>query len=183
MAQFLDFKAEVSDTAKVKDDEGKVCSDNSLNSFINGSSSRDDEKTNEGFYRKFDNMETSVDEILKQEYGQSIQDMDDIDLSNLCKTPEEEGEIDQFKESEKRVDKFTETFFPISKNNQKNNSLANAILFNIRYILENKIDVCSPDDLKLSINNNFLCDKLYENDKFELILDYRKFNADHHKIN
>ena len=56
-------------------------------------------------------METSVDEILKQEYDQSILDMSDIDLSNLCETSEEEGEIDEFKESEKRVDKFTETFF------------------------------------------------------------------------
>ena len=32
---------------------------------------------------------------------------------------DQEGEIDQFKESKKRVDKFTETLFPISKNNQK----------------------------------------------------------------
>ena len=38
-------------------------------------------------------MKTSVDEILKQEYDQSIQDMDDIDLSNLCQTSEEEGSI------------------------------------------------------------------------------------------
>ena len=87
MAQFIDFEVEVSDTEKVKDDEDEVCSDNSLNSFINDSSSSDDEKTNEeSFYCKFDNMETSVDEILKKEYDQSIQDMDDIDLSNLCET-------------------------------------------------------------------------------------------------
>ena len=112
MAQFIDFEVEVSDTEKIKDDEDEVCSNNSLNSFINDSTSSDDEKTNEeSFYRKFDNMETSVDEILKQEHDQSIQDMEDIDLSNLCKTSEEEGEIDEFKESEKRVDKFTETFF------------------------------------------------------------------------
>ena len=112
MAQFIDFEVEVSDTEKVEDDEDEVCSNNSLNSFINDSTSCDDEKTNEeSFYRKFDNMETSVDEILKQEHDQSIQDMEDIDLSNLCKTSEEEGEIDEFKESEKRVDKFTETFF------------------------------------------------------------------------
>ena len=128
-------------------------------------------------------METSVDEILKQEYDQSILDMNDIDLSNLCKTSEKDGEFDQFKQSEKRIDKFTETLFPISKNNKKNNWLTNAILFNIRYILESKTDVCSPDNLKLSINNNFLFDKLYENDKFELILDYKKFNANCHKIN
>ena len=116
MAQFIDFEVEVSDTEKIKDDEDEVCSNNSLNSFINDSTSSDDEKTNEeSFYRKFDNMETSVDEILKQEYDQSILGMSDIDLSNLCETSEEEGEIDQFKESEKRVDKFTETLFPISK--------------------------------------------------------------------
>ena len=112
MAQFIDFEVEVSDTEKVEDDEDEVCSNNSLNSFINDSTSCDDEKTNEeSFYRKFDNMETSVDEILKQEYDQSILGMNDIDLSNLCETSEEEGEIDEFKESEKRVDKFTETFF------------------------------------------------------------------------
>ena len=87
MAQFIDFEVEVSDTEKVKDDEDEVCGNNSLNSFINDSSSSDDEKTNEeSFFCKFDNMETSVDEILKKEYDQSIQDMDDIDLSNLCKT-------------------------------------------------------------------------------------------------
>ena len=112
MAQFIDFEVEVSDTEKVEDDEDEVCSNNSLNSFTNDSTSCDDEKTNEeSFYRKFDNMETSVDEILKQEYDQSILGMSDIDLSNLCETSEEEGEIDEFKESEKRVDKFTETFF------------------------------------------------------------------------
>ena len=120
MAQFIDFEVEVSDTEKVEDDEDEVCSNNSLNSFTNDSTSCDDEKTNEeSFYRKFDNMETSVDEILKQEYDQSILGMSDIDLSNLCETSEEEGEIDQFKESEKRVDKFTETLFPISKKSIK----------------------------------------------------------------
>ena len=119
MAKFIDFEVEVNDTEKAKDDEDEVCSDNSLNSFINDSSSDSDgEKTNEeSFYCKFDNMEMSVNEILKQEYDQSIQDVDDIDLSNLCETSEEEGETDQFKESEKRVEKFTETLFPISKNN------------------------------------------------------------------
>ena len=81
MAQFVDFEVEISDTEKVIDDEDEVCSDNSLNSFINDSSSSDDEKTNEkSFYGKFDNMKMSVDEILKQKYDQSIQNMDNVDL-------------------------------------------------------------------------------------------------------
>ena len=58
------------------------------------------------FYRKFDNMKTSVDEILKQEYGKSIQDIDDIDRLNLCETSKEENEVNQFKGSDKRVGKI-----------------------------------------------------------------------------
>ena len=102
-----------------------------------------------------------ISKILKQEHGKSIQDIDDIDLSNLCETLEEENEVDQIKESDKRVTKFTKTLFPISKTDQNSNSLKSAILFDIRYILENKTDLCNVDNLQLSINNNFLFDKLY----------------------
>ena len=184
MAEYIDFEVEVSDTENTaKDGEGEICSNDSLNFFINDSSDDDEKGNEESFYRKFDNMKTSVDEILKQEYDKSIQDIDDIDLSNLCETSEEENEVDQFKESEKRVEKFTETLFPISKTDQNSNSLINAILFNIRYILEKNTDVCNVDDLQLSINNNFLFDKLYENQKLELVLDYQKSDANCHKTN
>ena len=184
MAEYIDFEVEVSDTENAtKDDEDEVCSDDSLNSFVNDSSDDDQKGNEESFYRKFANMKTSVDEILKQEYDRSIQDVDDIDILNWSETSEEENEVDQFKESEKRVEKFTETLFPISKTDQNSNSLTSAILFNIRYILENKTDVCNADDLQWSINNNFLFDKLYENEKSELVLDYQKFNANCHEIN
>ena len=117
-------------------------------------------------------METSVDEILRQEYNQTVQDIGDINLSNLCESLEEENEIVQFKDSKKRVEKFTETLYPISKGQNNNNTLTNTIFFNIRYFLENKTDICGVDDLKLCINNNFLFDTLYENSKYELALDY-----------
>ena len=64
-----------------------------------------------------------------------------------------------------------------------NNNFANTILLNIRYLLENKTDLCEAYDLKLRINNNFLFNTLYENPKYELVLDYQKFNANCHKIN
>ena len=124
-----------------------------------------------------------MDEILRQEYDQSIQDIDDIDLSNLCESSEEENKTDQFKESEERVEKFTETLFPIFKKDQNINSLTNTIFFNVRYFLGNKTDICGSDDLKSSINNNFLFNNLYENSKYKLVLDYRKFNANYHEIN
>ena len=156
MAEYIDFEVEVSDTENTaKDGEDEVCSNDSLNFFINDSSDDDEKGNEESFYRKFDNMKTSVDDILKQEYDKSIQDIDHIGLWNLCETSEEENEVDQFKESEKRVEKFTETLFTISKTDQSSNSLTSAILFYIRYILENKTDVCNVDNLQWSINNNF----------------------------
>ena len=36
-------------------------------------------------------MEPSVDDILKQDYEQSVQDIDEIDLANLCESSEEEN--------------------------------------------------------------------------------------------
>ena len=83
MAEYIDFEVEVSDTENAaKDDKDEVCSDDSLNSFVNDSSDDDEKGNEESFYRKFANMKTSVDEILKQEYDRSIQDVDDIDILN-----------------------------------------------------------------------------------------------------
>ena len=83
MAEYIDFEIEVSDTENTaKDGKDEVPSDDSLNSFINDSSDDDEKGNEESFYRKFANMKTSVDEILKQEYDRSIQDVDDIDILN-----------------------------------------------------------------------------------------------------
>ena len=143
MAEHIDFEIEVSDTENTaKDGKDEVPSDDSLNSFINDSSDDDEKGNEESFYRQFENMKTSVHEILNQEYDKSIQDIDNILLSNLCETSGEENQVDQFKEGEKRVEKFTETLFPISKTDQNSNSRTSTILFNIRCILENKTDVC-----------------------------------------
>ena len=143
MAKYIFFVIWVRDTENTAKDGGdEVCSDDSLNSFINDSSDDDEKGNEESFYRQFENMKTSVHEILNQEYDKSIQDIDNIHLSNLCETSEEENQVDQFKEGEKRVEKFTETLFPISKTDQNSNSRTSTILFNIRCILENKTDVC-----------------------------------------
>ena len=65
-----------------------------------------------------------------------------IDVSNLCETAEEELEIDEFKDTEKRIEKFKETLFPVSTNNGDDennyNSFANAIFFAIRFNVEQK---------------------------------------------
>ena len=65
MAEYIDFEVEVSDTENTaKDGEDEVCSNDSLNFVINDSSDDDEKGNEESFYCKFDNMKTSVDEIL-----------------------------------------------------------------------------------------------------------------------
>ena len=60
-------------------------------------------------------METSVDEVLRQEYNQSVQDIDEINLSDLWESSEEEDEIDQFKDSKKRVENSLKLFIQFLK--------------------------------------------------------------------
>ena len=40
------------------------------------------------------------------------------DFSKFCETSEEQGEIDDFKDSEKRIQKFENTLFPLSLDNE-----------------------------------------------------------------
>ena len=59
-------------------------------------------------------------------------DIEKLELS-ICETSEEEGEIDDFKDTEKRIDKFKETLFPVSgSENDDCNSFVNAIFFAVK---------------------------------------------------
>ena len=63
--------------------------------------------------------------------------VNDIDVSNFCETSEEEIEIDEFKDTEKRIEKFKETVFPVWADNDDDennyNSFVNTIFFTIRF--------------------------------------------------
>ena len=118
MSEFIDFEVSVEDTNQnLEEEEDDEVSDNdSLKTFI------DDEKM-EGdriFYYKFENVTASIDDVLKQEYEKSMDDIEKIDLSNFFKTSEEETQLDEFKDSEKRIEKFKETLFPVSSDNDVN---------------------------------------------------------------
>ena len=108
-----------------------------------------------------------------------------IDVSNLCETAEEEVEIDEFKDTEKRIEKFKETLFPVSTDNDDDennyNSFVNTIFFAIRFKIEQKTDLCSLAELKESVDNNLFIQLNQE--KFNIILDYQKFNNQCHEVN
>ena len=156
MTNFNDFDVSVEDNNQNEEKDGEVSDSDldSLKSFINDNYEIENDRT----YQKFENVTTSIDDVLKEEYDKSIFDIEKIDISNFCKTSEEEVEIDEFKDIEKRIEKFKETLFPVSTDNDDDennyNSFVNTIFFAIRFKIEQKTDLCSLAELKESVDNN-----------------------------
>ena len=177
MTDFIDFEVSVEDNNRNSNEEkyDEVSNSylDSLKSFIDDDN--DEIENDRTFYQKFENITTSINYVLKEEYDKSIVDIEKIDLSNFCEMSEEEAEIDEFKDTEKRIERFKETLFPISTNNDDNencNSFVNAIFFAIRFNFEQKFDLCSLAELKESIDSNLFVQLNQE--KFNIILDYQK---------
>ena len=115
-----------------------------MKSFIDDNNEIENNRT---FYQKFENVTTSIDDVLKEEYDKSIVDIQKVDVSNFCETSEEEIEIeiDEFKDTEKRIEKFKENLFPVSTVNDddenNHNSFVNTIFFAITFNVEQKTDM------------------------------------------
>ena len=130
MTDFIDFEVSVEDNNQneEKDDEVSDSDLDSLKSFIDDNDEIENDRT---FYQKFENVTTSIDDVLKEEYDKSIVDIQKVDVSNFCETSEEEIEIDEFKDTEKRIEKFEETLFQVSMGNDDDennyNSFVNAV--------------------------------------------------------
>ena len=116
----------------------------------------------------------SVDETLEEGYKKSLADIENLECSNFCETSEEEGEIDELKDVEKRVEKFKETLLPLPSDNEYENvnSFVNAIIFATRFDLEEKTNTCSLSDLRqeLPIEDNLFFQ--LNKEKVSLTLDY-----------
>ena len=128
----------------------------------------------ENFCQKFENVTTSIDDVSKEVYDKSIADIQKVDVSNFCETSEEEMEIeiDDFKDTEKRIEKFKETLFPVLKDNDVDesnyNPFVNAIFFAIRFNVEQKTDLCSSAELNELVDNNLFI--LHNQENFNIIL-------------
>ena len=88
MTDFNDFDVSVEDNNQneEKDDEVSDSDLDSLKSFIDDNDEIENDKT---FYQKFENVTTSIDDVLEAEYDKSIVDIQKIDVSNFCETSEE----------------------------------------------------------------------------------------------
>ena len=62
-----------------------------MKSFIDDNNEIENNRT---FYQKFENVTTSIDDVLNEEYDKSIVDIQKIDASNFRKSSEEEIKIE-----------------------------------------------------------------------------------------
>ena len=110
MTDLIDFEVSVEGNNKneEKDDEVSDSDLDSLKYFIDDNDEIENGKT---FYQKFENVTTSIDDVLEAEYDKSVVDIQKIDVSNFCETSEKEIEIeiDEFKDTEKRIKKILQS--------------------------------------------------------------------------
>ena len=107
------------------------------------------------------------------------------EISNICETSEDENEEDNFKDVEKRIEKFEETLHPLNdvESPNTNNSLVYAILFALRFDISDRTDICGEKEIQQTIDDNLFL-KLFKNKKkFHLGHDNRKFNLHCIEIN
>ena len=112
MAQFINFEVDVDNK---ESDNGKEVSDDSdldsLKSFIVDNEEVNDNDVN--FYHSFNNVETDIEQTLKEEYEKGLEDIEYFDeISNLYESSEQELETDDFKNAKEKIENYNETLFP-----------------------------------------------------------------------
>ena len=183
MAEFINFEVSVAD-----DKEDKKVSDNcDLDSDVDSISSLidDEEQGNDiDFYHNFNNVETDIEQTLKNEYDEGINDLQDFDeISNLCQSSEDEGEIDNFEEASEKIKAFTESLLSNieSENGTEQSNFIRVILYALRFDKTNKKDICNKNELKTVIDEK-LIDQL-DGENYNFVLDSQKFNNNYYEIN
>ena len=177
MADFINFEADVEgDDEEIgeEDDEVSNISDvDSENSFIDNQ----EVKTDVSFYRHFANVENDIDQVLKDAYNEALEDIDKFDeISNLCEGSEE-AEIDDFKNIEVGIKKFTDSLFPrVDVNNQKvHNQFCNAILYAFRFDKTGLKNMCNKEVFEKTIDKSPV-EELNHPEKFQFIIELQKFH-------
>ena len=180
MSDCINFEAEAE---FIEDDEVSDFSDNgSEDSFMNNNDQN--VNTDVSFYRGFTNVENNIEQVLKESYEESLEDLDNFDeISNLCYGSEEEKlEIDDFKNFEVDIEKFEETLFPrVDVEVQKiHKQICYTILYALRYDNDKSTDACDIAELQKIFVSGLINNLV---NKFEFIIDLQKFDNMCYEIN
>ena len=177
--EFVDFEATAASDNEVGS-EDEVSDVDSSKSVIDDNIEVEEDRT---YYRNFETVTKSVDETLAEELSESMREIENFDeVSNFCKSSEEEGQVDEFKDVEKTIEKFEETLHP-NREEKTINSFVYTILFALRFDVSEKLDVCTENELQETIGSGLFL-KLFDNkDRFTLELDNHRFNLQCMEIN
>ena len=180
MSDYINFEAEAE---FIEDNEVSDFSDNgSEDLFINDNDQN--VNTDVSFYRGFKNVENDIEQVLKESYEESLEDLDNCnEISNLCYGSEgEKLKIDDFKNFEVDIEKFEETLFlRVDVEVQKiHNQICYTILYALRYDKDKSMDECHITELQKIINSDLINNLL---NKFEFIIDLQKLENMCYEIN
>ena len=108
MAQFIDFEVDVEVDAEENEVSDSDSDWDSLSPFIDNQ----ENGYELSFYLSFNNVENEINETLKKEYEGGLKDTENLDeISNLRESLKEELEIDDFKNSEKKIENLLKIYF------------------------------------------------------------------------
>ena len=115
MAEFIDFEGIIKpeiETVTVEEEENDEENELSdIDSFIYDIEKEDDDVA---FYRQLENINKLIDQTLQEEYDLSFTEIENFnDFSNFSESSEDElAPVDEFKDSNKRLEKFEGTLIP-----------------------------------------------------------------------
>ena len=115
MAEFIDFEGIIKpeiETVTVEEEENDEENELSdIDSFIYDIEKEDDDVA---FYRQLQNISKLIDQTLQEEYDLSFTEIENFnDFSNFSESSEDElAPVDEFKDSNKRLEKFEGTLIP-----------------------------------------------------------------------
>ena len=66
-----------------------------MKSFIDNN---DEIENDRKVYQNFENVTTSIDDVLKEGYDKSMVDIEKVDIFDFCETSDKEVELDEFKD-------------------------------------------------------------------------------------
>ena len=181
MNDFINFETGIDENVG-KDEDDEVSEISEIESdFI------DDQEVNTdiNLYRQFDNVENDIEQVLRETYNETIEDIENFDeISNLCDGSEDEIEIDDFKNFELEIKKFNESLFPrVDNENEKvENQFCKVVLYALRFDKTELKDTCNNEEFEKIIDKD-LFEKLSKPEKLKFIIDLQKFHNLCYEIN
>ena len=130
--------------------------------------------TSVNFYRQFTNVENDLNQVLTETHNEAIEDIKQFDeISNLNDGPDDQMEIDEFKESKIDIETFNKTLFPNESENNENR-FCKVVLYAIKFAINDTKNTCSEEDFEKVIKKK-LVEEINQPQTFKFNIELQAF--------